>query len=180
MAIDRIAQRLGDLDIFHGLTPAQMERIAREAERIIFRDGQVMATAGTEADGAFVLISGQASVRADPASTTQIDAIETGSMIAEPAMLVEHEFGLTVVAEGEVRAIKITRDKLREWMLDDPSMTDHFVGRIATRLTRVAIELRLIDERLANAYVGQGSVVAGPGACGRAAGRIVAPDMAPA
>lgn len=163
MAIDRIAQRLHDLDIFQGLAPGQIERIAREADRIIFRDGQTIAEAGTEADGAFVVISGRASAIADPSRAIQVHEIETGSMIAETAMLTEYAFGLTVQADGEVRAIKITREMLRGQMHDDPALADHFIGRVAARLSRVALELRMIDERLAIASSGHGDVTAGPG-----------------
>ncbi len=180
MAIDRIEQRLRDLEIFHGLGPAHIERIAREAQRIIFRDGQVVTTAGTEADGALIVIAGRATALADHARAISIHRIEAGSMLAEPALLVEHEFNLTVVAEGEVRAIKITRAMLRELMLDDPALTDHFIGRIAARLTRVAIELRLIDERLAIACVDQRRGIGGPGASSQADRHSAAADMAPA
>ncbi len=175
MAIDTIAQRLFELDMFHGLAPGQVESIAREAERIIFRDGQVIAQAGAEADGAFVLIAGRATAVGDPERPVHIDGIEAGSMIGEAAMLTEHEFGLTVVADGDVRAIKITREMLRQRMLDDAALVEHFVGRVAARLTRVALELRLIDERLAVASEGRGAVVPGPGSTG-----FAAQEMAPA
>lgn len=180
MAIDTIAQRLRDLDIFHGLAPAHIERIAREAERIIFRDGQVMATAGAEADGAMILIAGRATVLADAADADPIHTIETGSMLAEPAMLVEHQFGLTVVAEGDVRAVKVTRTMLRELMLEDAAVTDHFVGRIAARLTRVAIELRLIDERLAIVCAAPDNAVGSPGSSSQCEQNSPAPEMASA
>lgn len=149
MAIDTIAQRLFDLEVFRGLAPAEVERIAREAERIIFRDGQTIVAAGTDADGAFVLVAGRAMALADPSRGTAAHAIEAGSMLAESAMLTEHRVGLTVVADGDVRAIKITRELLHAMMLEAPEIAEHFVGRVAARLTRVAIELRLIDERLA-------------------------------
>lgn len=151
MAIDTIAQRLLDLEVFRGIGPEKLERLAREADRIIFRDGQTIAAAGAEADGAFVLVAGCAMALADPERGVPAHRIEAGSMIAETAMLTEHHFGLTITADGDVRAIKITRELLRTMMLEDAALRDHFAGRIAARLTRVAIELRLIDERLAAA-----------------------------
>ena len=146
MAIDTIAGRLMDLDAFRGLAPGQVERIAREADRIIFRDGQTIAEAGQACDGALVIISGHANLLAhgEPALL-----VEAGSMIGETGMLTEHHYGSTILARGEVRAIKIMRETLLELMRGDPPLREHFVGRVASRLSRMAVELRLIDERLA-------------------------------
>lgn len=149
MAIDTIAQRLLDLEVFRGIASERIERLAREADRIIFRDGQTIAQAGADADGAFVLVAGSAMAAEDPERGVPAHRVETGSMIAESAMMTEHQFGLTITADGDVRAIKITRELLRTMLLEDPALRDHFIGRIAARLTRVAIELRLVDERLA-------------------------------
>lgn len=149
MAIDAIAQRLFDLEVFRGLAPEQASQIAREAERIIFRDGQTIAKAGADADGAFVLVAGRANVLSDPERGIAEQSIEPGSMIGELAMLTEHQFGVTVLADGDVRAIKITRDLMRQHMLGDQALAAHFMDRLSARLTRVAVELRLIDERLA-------------------------------
>ena len=72
-------------------------------------------------------------------------------MLGEGAMLTEHTYGLTVCAVGDVRAIQITRDALFAQLQDDPDLAEHLRARLANRLQRVALELRLIDERLAEA-----------------------------
>jgi len=149
MALDSIAGRLFGLDIFRGLPNAHIERIAHEAERLIFRDGQKIIEAGTPSDGAIVIVSGEA--RALGQETQDLDEfiIEPGSMLGETAMLGEHTAILTIVAHGDVRAIKITRDALRAHLEEEPALAQHFQDRLAARLQRTAIELRMIDERLA-------------------------------
>jgi CRP-like cAMP-binding protein len=65
------------------------------------------------------------------------------------AMLIEHDYAVTVVARTSVRALKISRQAMLRLMAEDPDLAQHFVDRIATRLTRLAVELRRIDQMLA-------------------------------
>jgi CRP-like cAMP-binding protein len=149
MALDLIAARLSRLDMFRGLTSAQLQRLAREAERMIYRDGQTINAACENGDGAIVIISGRAMILADAELGLEAEDVETGSMLGEAAMLTEHTFGLTIAAVGDVRAVQLTRDALHAHLEDDPDLAQHFRERLANRLERVAVELRLIDERLA-------------------------------
>jgi CRP-like cAMP-binding protein len=149
MALDLIAARLSRLDLFRGLTSIQLQRLARDADRMIFRDGQKILTAGEDGDGAIVIISGRAVVLADPELGGEVEDVEAGSMLGEAAMLTEHTFGMTVAAVGDVRAVQLTREALYAHLQDDPELADRLRERLANRLQRVAVELKLIDERLA-------------------------------
>jgi signal-transduction protein with cAMP-binding, CBS, and nucleotidyltransferase domain len=65
------------------------------------------------------------------------------------AMLVEHEYRATVVARDRVLCLKITRAAVRAQMLEDAALARHFERRLTERLTRVAEDLRQIDDILA-------------------------------
>jgi ElaB/YqjD/DUF883 family membrane-anchored ribosome-binding protein len=66
------------------------------------------------------------------------------------AMLIEHDYGSTVIAQGElVLCLKITRAAMHAQMLDDSALAEHLRSRIAERLHRVQEELRQIDDALA-------------------------------
>ncbi|MDX2155544.1 MAG: cyclic nucleotide-binding domain-containing protein [Hyphomicrobiaceae bacterium] len=160
MAIDRIAGQLAALEMFRGLDDERLRRIAREADRIIFRDGQSIAEAGEDADGGVLIVSGKALTRAEPTTGSAEEFIEAGALIGEMAMLTEHRCAVGVVAVGDVRAVKITREALHTLMQDDPALAEHFQHRLTARLSRVALELRLIDERLAAACAMAGSAAA--------------------
>lgn len=151
MALDLIAARLLCLDAFRGLAPEQIARVAGEAERMIFRDGQRLIETGKDGDGAILIIDGWAEALADEDLGLEAREIEAGTLLGETAMLTEHQFRLTVVARGDVKAVQITRAALLAHMHDDPSLAEHLQRRLASRLQRVIVELRLIDERLATA-----------------------------
>lgn len=154
MSINVLARQLMSLEIFRGLAPLQLTEIVRQADRVVYRPGQYIIEAGKPGDAAIVIIAGDAIRFPDTATgqgAVQAQALPAGTVLSELAMLIEHEHGATVLAHTTVRALRVTREALRRQMLDDPNLADHFVERIAERLSRVAAELRLIDHALATA-----------------------------
>ena len=148
MSFDAFSTKLADLEIFRGLQPAQLTAIARSAERMVFRPGQSIIASDEAGDGAYVLMGGEASMLAGEAGPGEA-AVAAGTLLGEMAMLIEHDYRVTVVARGSVKALKITRAALHQLMLRDPTLAEHFVARISSRLSRVAVQLRRIDETLA-------------------------------
>lgn len=159
MAIDKVVAPLLRVPLFAGLKPLQITEIGRQAERISFRPGSTITQAGTQGDGAFLIVSGNA-MRTDPPP----QPVEPGSLVGELAMLTEHAFGATVVAEGRVHALKITRAALHDQMRADQSLADHFTRLLADRLSRVAAEMRSIDQMLAAIAAADGALATRHGA----------------
>jgi CRP-like cAMP-binding protein len=150
MSISVLARQLMSQEIFRGLSPLQLTEIVRQADRIVYRPGATIVEAGTPGDAAVLIVAGDA-VRfldGEPAAGLNAQAIGTGCLLSELAMLIEHEHGATVVAHTTVRALRITRTGLLAQMVDDPDLAGHFVDRITERLHRVADELRRIDHVL--------------------------------
>ena len=149
MLYQEVALRLLDLELFRGLGRDQVTAIARVGERMLFRPGHTIVRAGAPGDAAFLLLAGDAVTMAMNEQASM--AIEPGSLIGELAMLIEHDYAVTVVCCSQVRAISIGRDALEALMLVEPEIADHFVARLSSRLSRVAGELRRIDQILARA-----------------------------
>lgn len=151
MATDQLVATLQNLEVFRGLDQQQLAEIARKAERIVFKPGQTVVAAGQPGDGAYLLVAGKAEVMPDAthAAGRPRQPVEPGSLVGEMAMLIEHDYRITVVACSSIRALKITRAQMQAHMLAAPSLAEHFVGRISSRLSRVAVELRRIDQMLA-------------------------------
>lgn len=143
---DTLLASLTDLEVFRGLSERQLEALLRRTERMVFRSGQTIISAGTAGDGAYILVSGDAVVTTRDGSDSE--PVIPGSLVGEMAMLTEHEYRITVTAQSSVKAIKLPRTELLALMMADRSLTDHFVHRIASRLTKVALELRRVDELL--------------------------------
>lgn len=137
------------VEMFRGLKPLQITEIARRAERVVFRPGQILIEQGRTGDAALLVVSEGAVRTQAPDQDALSEPVEPGSLIGEMAMLIDTEHTSTVVAQGSVRAFRITRDGLAAQMRLDAALAEHFVDKIAGRLHRLAGELRKIETSLA-------------------------------
>ena len=159
MAIDALVLPLLKVPLFQGLKPLQLTEIARRADRIVYKPGDVIVTAEAETDAAVLVISGEAVRTAGPGLTGDSEDIPPGALISEMTMLIETECSSTVVARTPVRALRITRAEMLAHMTADPSLADHFIEKISGRLSAFVEDLRSIDQSLAGA-AGEGDAAA--------------------
>jgi CRP-like cAMP-binding protein len=152
MTIDALVKPLLGVALLQGLRPLQITEIARRAERIVYRPGQIIIEENQPSDAAVLIVTGTAVRVSGPALSEQAEMVPTGALLSEMGMLIETVHSSTVVARTEVRALRLVRDDLHEQMAADPELADHFVQRIASRLTGMAAELRRIDVALAGAH----------------------------
>jgi CRP-like cAMP-binding protein len=74
--------------------------------------------------------------------------VEPGSLVGELAMLVEHDYGATVIAQGWVDCLMLERATLLDQMRADPDIADRIADAIRGRLTLVAADLQMINRML--------------------------------
>lgn len=150
MAIDALVLPLLNVPLFQGLKPLQLTEIARRADRIVYKPGDVIVAAHDEVDAAVLLVSGEAVRTEGPGLATGAnEAVPTGALISEMTMLIETECTSTVVARTPVRALRITRSEMHAHMAEDPSLADHFIAKISGRLSSFVEGMREIDRSLA-------------------------------
>jgi CRP-like cAMP-binding protein len=149
MAMDNLVAPLLRLPLFVGLKPLQLTEIVRHAERLRFWPGDLLTQADQPGDGAYLIVSGPAHRVAGPDLVATPEPIMPGSLIGEMAMLVEHDYGWTIVARDRVFCLKFLRTAMHAQMREDATLAQHFHDRITERLLRTAEELRRIDRTLA-------------------------------
>lgn len=135
---------LRQVELFGELSPMQVTEIARNAERIMFPAGAVMASSGEPALGAILVIEGQV----DCITTTQPpmkSRLAVGTLIAEMAMFTPFEHGATFVARSPVKAMRIPRQAMLAQMAEDPALAERFVEKVAGRLRHVVLEMARIS-----------------------------------
>ncbi|KAB2920140.1 MAG: cyclic nucleotide-binding domain-containing protein [Hyphomicrobiaceae bacterium] len=148
MPIDQIVAPLLRIPIFSGLRPAQIAEIAHRTERMKFRPGDFITTAGQAGDGAYLIVSGAVDAIGGSSSPPAHEPVQPGSLIGEMAMLIEHDYAVTTIARERVHCLKIMRAALHAHMLADPTLAEHFAQHIAQRLAEVTENLRSIDGAL--------------------------------
>lgn len=147
MSANPLLAPLSRVRIFQGLPEAQLLAIARGAERIVYRPGDIITAAGAEADAAVLIVGGDTEciVEGNP---SRVEPIEAGSLVGEMAMFIDHVYGVTTRAAGSARALRLHRKAMHLLMLEDPAIADHCVRVITSRLHQVAGQLRRIDDDL--------------------------------
>ncbi len=148
MGIDTLVKPLLALPIFHGLAPLQLTEIVRRAERIIYRQGDAIATENQTADAAVIIISVSCILiddNGDPLHKSRGEPVPEGAMIAELAMLIELIHTTTIIAQEPVKALRLTRQKILELMEEDPDLANHFSASIVSRLKLLANDWKAID-----------------------------------
>jgi CRP-like cAMP-binding protein len=158
MAIDLVLESLRRIPLFAGLTSQQIAAIGRGAGRRAFRQGEVIAKAGTPGDGAYLILAGEAVCSTDADGSGAAQLVELGSMVGELAMFVEHNYGTTVVAQGWVDCLKLERAAVHEQMRADPDIAERIAEVIRDRLALVAADLQIIDRLLMSAIEQCGDV----------------------
>lgn len=156
MAIDVLVKPLLALPLFRGLTPLQLTEIVRRAERIIYRAGDALVVENQESDAAIIIISGpclRIDDNGDTAQKSRGELVPEGAMIAELAMLIEIVHTTTVIAQGPVKALRLTRQKMREFMDEEPALAAHFSACIISRLKLLANDLKAIDTGVDDATI---------------------------
>jgi len=143
MPAETLITSLSRVPIFGRLTPEQIAGIAQRAEKIKFRSRDSITRTGEPGDGAYLLISGHAE---DQAGLQLV----LGSLIGELAMLVEHNYGATVMARDRVHCLKITRAAMHSQMLADPSLADLLSLHITEQMHKLADRLQHIDRALSS------------------------------
>ena len=150
MAIDALVQPLLALPLFKGLTPLQLTEIVRRAERIIYRPGDVIISEDEPSDAAIVIVSGN-SIRLN--DTHDGELLPEGVMIAELAMFIEIVHTTTVIAQSQVKALRLTRHRMHEVMQADKALAQHFSSCIVTRLKILAQDVKAVDALMEQATV---------------------------
>jgi CRP-like cAMP-binding protein len=145
--IDKVMAPLTRVEAFRGLTEGQLQELARHAKKLKFLRGDVITRAGSPGDGALIIASGPAEREANRNAPAEI--VPPGSLIGEMAMLIPHDYTVTVLARDWVYCLKITRAALHAQMSADPSLAEHFRQRVTARMMRFAEDLRRIDRLLA-------------------------------
>lgn len=156
MAIDALVKPLLALPIFKGLTPLQLTEIVRRAERIIYRPGDVIVAEDDPSDAAIVIVSGNSIRINDTYEASQRrggELLPEGVMIAELAMFIEIVHTTTVIAQSQVKALRLTQAKMHELMQADTALAQHFSSCIITRLKLLASDVKAVDSLMEQATI---------------------------
>jgi CRP-like cAMP-binding protein len=121
---------LAEVPLFASLSTRHVRHVAALAKIRRFHDGAVMMRAGDAGDAMYVLLDGRASVRV---SRGRAVGIEMGAFVGELALLDSGPRTATVIADGPVVALSVTRTAFRKLLRSEPSIAIAIAEELARR-----------------------------------------------
>ena len=125
---------LSGVPIFAGLGPRHLRKIAGAARIQRFHPSTVIMHAGEPGDDMHVLLDGELTVRRSGIANL---TLPIGSFVGELALLDNGPRTATVVAEGPVVTLTITRARFRKLLQAEPSIAIAVAEELARRLRSV-------------------------------------------
>jgi CRP-like cAMP-binding protein len=127
------AERLRQIPFFEGITPEDLERVARIGERQSFQAGETIIAKDAEGQALFVLLSGRASVAAG-GKTHQLGP---GDFVGEMALLGRRRRSATVTATEPSEALVFEAMYFKPFLIKNPSVAVAILEGVVERLREV-------------------------------------------
>jgi CRP-like cAMP-binding protein len=126
-------EALRRIPFFEGLTPEDLDRIARIGERRTFSPGAPIVAKDAVGGGLFVILSGTASVDAGG----RHHSLGPGQFFGEMALLSGRPRSATVTAEEQVEAMVLETMYFRPFLIKNPSVAVTILEVVVDRLREV-------------------------------------------
>jgi CRP-like cAMP-binding protein len=127
------AAALRNVPFFEGLTPEDLDRLARIGRKRKFAAGESMVVEGQIGGGLFIILSGSASLHAGGKTHT----LGRGQFFGEMALLAGKPRSATVTAAEPVEAMTLETMYFRPFLIKNPSVAVTILEVVADRLREV-------------------------------------------
>ena len=122
---------LAEVPLFASLSARHLRHVAGLARIRRFHEGAVMIDAGDAGDALYVLLDGRATVRVPGRGTVRLDM---SAFVGELALLDDGPRTATVVADGPVVVLTVSRAAFRKLLRSEPSIAVAIAEELARRL----------------------------------------------
>jgi CRP-like cAMP-binding protein len=126
---ENVAHVLGEMPLFSTVGKRRLKRIARDSEVARFVPGDVVTTAGDDAEFFQVVLDGEAEVRGKPRR------IRRGDHFGGSALLGGGTSAATVVAADDLTVMRLSRGEFLDLVRENPRVALAIVRELAQRET---------------------------------------------
>lgn len=121
--------------LFAELSPTDLSRVAGIADECAYADGDVIAVQGEIGDELHIVVAGAVRVvREDTGANAAIARRETGDVVGEMSIITRGPRVASLVAEGEVRTVRIGRREFESMIRERPDVSLAVMRVLADRL----------------------------------------------
>lgn len=143
---------IGRVGLCGSLGEERLDRLAQQAERNLFGDGETIVRQGDAGDSFFILEHGRARVllaTADGAPAQALAELQAGDYFGEMSLLAGEPRSATVVALGAVSVLELGRAAFQEIVEADPSVLEP-MSQVAAQRAEEQRHLRQATQRVSS------------------------------
>jgi putative ABC transport system ATP-binding protein len=119
----RICELLRNLELFKGLTPAELTNTAERMKRRQYLPGDALVRQGEVGHEFYVVASGQVLIRRE-GETRDLAVIDQGGFFGEQALITETPRNASCIAKSEVEVYALAKDDFRRAFETNPSFRE--------------------------------------------------------
>ncbi len=124
-------QHLAKVPLFSACSARDLGKIAKASERITLKAGTTMITQGTVGKQAFVILSGNATVKRNG---KKIASTQVGAMVGELSLLDQGSRTATVVCDTDCDVLVLEQRKLLAVIDEVPAVGHKLLAALAARI----------------------------------------------
>ncbi len=128
------------IPLFSKVDSARLKLLAFASERLTFADGQYFFRLGDEGDSAYIILDGEADVLAGE-DEAPVARLGPNDLIGEIGMICNKPRTASVMAVGQVTALRIPKDVFMPMLTEFPGMALEITIELANRLERTTQQL---------------------------------------
>lgn len=149
MSLQDAVSLLARTPLFEGVDRVRLEVLAFTARHLAFAEGETLAEEGTDADGALLLLSGEAVMMASGVDGRGTAArLDEGDLVGEAALTQPARWAATVRAARPVEALKLERDVFLRLADEFPEIAQGCLRSSASQVAALGADLAALDRDL--------------------------------
>lgn len=152
MSLQDAVSLLARTPLFQGVDPVRLEVLAFTATHLAFGAGDTLAEEGVEADGAILLLSGEAVMLSGEHSGQRKAArLDRGDLFGEVALTQPACWSATVRAAQPVEVLKLDRDVFLRLADEFPEIAQGCFRSAVDQVASLGRDLQALDQQLTQA-----------------------------
>jgi CRP/FNR family cyclic AMP-dependent transcriptional regulator len=149
MSLTKDVEALRNIPLFAKIEPAKLKLLAFTSERMSFMSGDEVCRQGDVGDAAYIILDGDADVMVDtPGGPVRVAQVGRNDIIGEIAILCDVPRTATVVAQGDLETLRISKDHFFQLVKQFPQIGIEVMHELAQRLHHTTQSLSSVKARL--------------------------------
>jgi CRP-like cAMP-binding protein len=149
MSLTKDVEVLSNIPLFAKVNPTRLKLLAFTSERLEYPSGDELFHQDDYGDAAYVILKGEADILVDtPRSAMKIATLGKNDIVGEIAILCEVPRTATVVAHGDVDALRVSKEGFFHLVTQFPQVGVEVMSALAAKLHRTTQALTAARARL--------------------------------